>query len=245
MKILYQDKQIVVISKPEGVLTVPYPGFKGHTLIGELTEICRKRGILRGAYKPYVVHRLDKDTSGVLVFAMTQDIQKKLMDNWQKLAKTRCYVALAENPRGKDFSPIPDFGTIDAPLTKNAYHHSYVANNQRGKKWEQSKYPQKGNVQTEKAQKEVSAITHYKILCRGKNYTLFQLELETGRTNQIRAHLNHIGYTIAGDELFHAKTNPCNRLCLHAKTLEFYHPVSGELLSFSENPSQNWEKLCR
>ena len=147
-------------------------------------------------------------------------------------------------PRGKDFPQIPESGTIDAPLTKNAYHHSYVANNHRGKKWEQSKYPQKGNVQAEKAQKEVSAITHYKILCRGKNYTLFQLELETGRTNQIRAHLNHLGYTIAGDELFRAKTNPFNRLCLHAKTLEFYHPISGELLCFSEESPKVWETRC-
>ncbi len=245
MKILYQDKHIIVVNKSEGVLTVPYPGFKGHTVIGELTEYCRKRGILRGSYKPYVVHRLDKDTSGILLFAMTQDVQKKLMDNWQTIVKTREYVALAENPRGKDFPQIPESGTIDALLTKNAYHHSYVANNHRGKNWEQSKYPQKEKTQTEKAQKEVSAITHYKILKQGKNHTLFQLDLETGRTNQIRAHLSHIGYTIAGDELFHAKTNPFNRLCLHAKTLEFYHPVSGELFCFSENPSQNWEKLCK
>lgn len=245
MKILYQDKHIIVVNKSEGVLTVPYPGFKGHTVIGELTEYCRKRGILRGAYKPYVVHRLDKDTSGVLVFAMTQDVQKKLMDNWQTAVKSRIYVALAENPRGKDFPQIPESGTIDAPLTKNAYHHSYVANNHRGKNWEQSKYPQKEKNQTEKAQKEVSAITHYKILKQGKNHTLFQLELETGRTNQIRAHLNHIGYTIAGDELFHAKTNPFNRLCLHAKTLEFYHPVSGELLCFSEESPKSWETRCK
>ena len=245
MKILYQDKNIIVVNKNEGVLTVPYPGFKGHTVIGELTEYCRKRGILRGAYKPYVVHRLDKDTSGVLVFAMTQDVQKKLMDNWQTIVKTRSYVALAENPRGKVFPQIPESGTIDAPLTKNAYHHSYVANNQKGKNREQSKYPQKEKTQTEKAQKEVSAITHYKVLKRGKNHTLFQLELETGRTNQIRAHLNHIGYTIAGDELFHAKTNPFNRLCLHAKTLEFYHPVSGELLCFSEEGPKSWETRCK
>lgn len=245
MKILYEDKHIVVVEKPVGVLTVPYPGFRGHTIIGELTERCRKRGILRGSYKPYAVHRLDKDTSGVLLFAMTQDVQKKLMDNWQTAVKSRIYVALAENPRGKDFSQIPESGTIDAPLTKNAYHHSYVANNHRGKNWEQSKYPQKEKNQTEKAQKEVSAITHYKILKQGKNHTLFQLELETGRTNQIRAHLNHIGYTIAGDELFHAKTNPFNRLCLHAKTLEFYHPVSGELLCFSEESPKSWETRCK
>ena len=135
MKILYQDKNIIVVNKNEGVLTVPYPGFKGHTVIGELTEYCRKRGILRGAYKPYVVHRLDKDTSGVLLFAMTQDVQKKLMDNWQTAVKSRIYVALAENPRGKDFPQIPESGIIDAPLTKNAYHHSYVANNHRGKNW--------------------------------------------------------------------------------------------------------------
>ncbi|MEE0998807.1 MAG: pseudouridine synthase [Treponemataceae bacterium] len=244
MKILYQDKHIIVVNKSEGVLTVPYPGFRGHTIIGELTERCRKRGILRGAYKPYAVHRLDKDTSGVLVFAMTQDVQKKLMDNWQTIVKTREYVALAENPRSKKFAEIEDSGTIDAPLTKNAYHHSYVANNQKGKNREQSKYPQKEKTQTEKAQKEVSAITHYKVLKRGKNHTLFQLDLETGRTNQIRAHLSHIGYTIAGDELFHAKTNPFNRLCLHAKTLEFYHPVSGELLCFSEESPKSWETRC-
>ena len=236
MKILYQDKHIIVVNKSEGVLTVPYPGFKGHTVIGELTENCRKRGILRGAYKPYAVHRLDKDTSGVLVFAMTQDVQKKLMDNWQTIVKTRSYVALAENPRGKDFPQISESGTIDAPLTKNAYHHSYVANNQRGKNQKET---------SREKTVEVSAVTHYKVLKRGKDFTLFSLELETGRTNQIRAHLNHLGYTIAGDELFRAKTNPFNRLCLHAKTLEFYHPVSGELLCFSEEPPKSWETRCK
>ena len=125
--------------------------------------------------------------------------------------------------------PNPTISTL-SPIEKNR---------------EQSKYPQKEKTQTEKAQKEVSAITHYKVLKRGKDFTLFSLELETGRTNQIRAHLNHLGYTIAGDELFRAKTNPFNRLCLHAKTLEFYHPVSGELLCFSEEPPKSWETRCK
>ena len=71
------------------------------------------------------------------------------------------------------------------------------------------------------------------------------LDLETGRTNQIRAHLSHVGYTIAGDTLFRAKTDPFRRLCLHAKTLEFYHPVTGELLSFSEEPPAAWENYCK
>ena len=234
MKVLYEDKSIIVVSKQEGILTVPYPGFKGRTVIGELTERCRKRGILRGSYKPYVVHRLDKDTSGILVFAMTQDVQKKLMDNWQKAVKSRIYIALAENPRGKNIPLIEEKGTIDAPLTKNAYHHSYVAkpNNKTGKTQDSKK-------------QEISAITHYEIIKRGKNHSLFQLELETGRTNQIRAHLSHVGYTIAGDTLFRAKTDPFRRLCLHAKTLEFYHPVTGELLSFSEESPLAWENYCK
>ncbi len=237
LRILYEDKFLVVVYKPENLLTVPYPGSRARTALDLLTEIRRKRGLVRGSYRPAVVHRLDKETSGVMLFALTPECQKTVMDNWQQMVKHRYYVALAETP---NVSPnntkhgavelLPDAGVIDLPLTKNAMHHSYVADTTRGGK------PQKNEVQ---------AVTHYQILEKNNRYTLFQLELETGRTNQIRAHLAAKKYPIAGDRQYRARTDPFHRLCLHARTLEFVHPYTHETLSFEVPEPESWRKLFR
>jgi len=225
LRVLYEDKYIVVVYKPENMLTVPYPGSREKTALDVLTEIRRKRGLVHGSYRPAAVHRLDKETSGVMMFALTPECQRIVMDGWQNLVKHRYYVALAETPRADE---LPDSGIIDLPLTKNAMHHSYVADTTRGGK------PQKNEVQ---------AVTHYQILEKNNRYTLFQLELETGRTNQIRAHLAAKKYPIAGDKQYRARTDPFHRLCLHARTLEFVHPYTHETLSFDIPEPESWHKL--
>ena len=265
LRILYEDKFLVVVYKPENMLTVPYPGSRARTAIDVLTEIRRKRGLVHGNYRPAAVHRLDKETSGVMMFALTPECQRIIMDSWQNIVKHRYYVALAETPfvggaggtktgalvtrkadpkaekpfvgGAKTGAPektsailLPDEGVIDLPLTKNAMHHSYVADATRGGK------PQKNEVQ---------AVTHYKILKKDRKYTLFQLELETGRTNQIRAHLSAKKYPIAGDKQYRARTDPFHRLCLHARTLEFVHPYTHETLSFEVPEPDSWSKLIR
>ena len=235
LRVLYEDKFIVVVYKPENMLTVPYPGSRERTALDVLTEIRRKRGLVHGSYRPAAVHRLDRETSGVMMFALSPECQRIVMDNWQNLVKHRYYVALAETPFiGKtdreSVSLLPDEGVIDLPLTKNAMHHSYVADATRGSK------PQKNEVQ---------AVTHYTILKKDKKYTLFQLELETGRTNQIRAHLAAKKYPIAGDRQYRARTDPFHRLCLHARSLEFVHPYTQETLSFDIPEPESWGKLIR
>ena len=231
LRILYEDKFLVVVYKPENMLTVPYPGSRARTAIDVLTEIRRKRGLVHGNYRPAAVHRLDKETSGVMMFALTPECQRIVMDGWQNIVKHRYYVALAETPNTTKSGAaelLPDEGVIDLPLTKNAMHHSYVADTTRGGK------PQKNEVQ---------AVTHYKVLKKDRKYTLFQLELETGRTNQIRAHLSAKKYTIAGDKQYRAHTDPFHRLCLHARSLEFVHPYTHETLSFEVPEPDSWSKL--
>ena len=226
MKILFEDASIVIIEKPAGILSVPYPGFRGKTIYDQLYENRRKRGLIRGKLHPYTVHRLDKDTSGVMMFALTEQAQKIIMNTWQTMVINRTYRALAETPKNPT---LQEEGTINAPLTLNAYNHSYVDKKTQGNK--------KSNPQ-KKATKE--AVTHYKILNQNKRYTMFELELDTGRTNQIRAHLSYVGYPLAGDNLYRAKTDPFNRLCLHARTLKFTHPFTKEVLSFEVSEPTAW-----
>lgn len=241
VKTLYEDKYLMVVYKPEGLMTVPYEGYRGKTLIGILEEQRRKRGLVHGSFRPQAVHRLDRDTSGVMMVALTPDVQKRTMDNWQTLVTRRCYRALAELPRGA--FPLEEEGTIDAPLTKNATHHSYVAD-RRARPGKADSADKAGKASRKGGSHEASAITHYRVLSRGAHYALLELELETGRTNQIRAHLAYKGCPIAGDTLYRAHTDPDHRMCLHACSLEFTHPVTGEKLSFEVSEPAQWKKFA-
>lgn len=223
IEILYEDKDIVVINKPTGLLSVPYPGSKSRTALDVLKKIMRKKGTYTSAHRPFVVHRLDRDTSGVMMFALNEYIQKKIMGSWQKMVTGRIYHAVAENP-GHHHEPLPDSGVIDDPLAQNAHHVGYVKN------------------RADDNAKTVEARTNYKILIRGKTHTLFELELDTGKKNQIRAHLASRHYPLAGDENYRAKTDPFHRLCLHARTLEFIHPVTGQKMKFEEAESAEWQE---
>ena len=241
VKTLYEDKFLMVVYKPEGLLTVPYEGYRGKTLISILEEQRRKRGLVHGSFRPQAVHRLDRETSGIMMVALTPDVQKRVMDNWQTLVTKRCYRALAELPRGP--FPLEEEGTIDAPLTKNAMHHSYVAG-RRNRPGKVDMADKAGSASKAAGAHEVSAVTHYRVLSRGAKYALLELELETGRTNQIRAHLAFMGCPIAGDTLYRAHTDPDHRMCLHAYSLEFTHPVTGEKMSFEESEPQKWQELA-
>lgn len=227
--ILYQDQYLAVINKPSGLLSVPYPGSKGHTALSMLEDSMRKNGTWKSSHHPFAVHRLDRDTSGVMMFALTEIAQKKIMDTWHTMVKSRLYHAVAENPNYENDNienqpVLPDTGMIDAPLTQNAHHVGYVT---------------KKNTESKK-DKTMVARTHYKVLLRGKTHTLFELNLDTGKKNQIRAHLSSIGYPLAGDVEFRAKTDPFNRLALHARTLSFIHPFTNEKLSFDIPEPTNW-----
>ena len=227
IEILYIDQYIAVINKAPGLLSVPFPGFKGKTAQSVLEDILRKQGRANSKHHPFAVHRLDRDTSGVMMFALTVQAQKVIMDNWHKMVTGRIYHALAEVPRpGSKFPPLPEptEGWIKDDLAMNTHHVGYVPKDK-------------------KPAHTISARTHYKILQKGKNYALFELELDTGKKNQIRAHLAAYGYPLAGDKEHRAHTNPFNRLCLHACTLEFTHPFTHEQMKFEVPEPKEWEKL--
>ncbi len=222
IEILYEDKDIVVIEKSSGLLSVPYPGSKVRTALSILEKIMRAKGTFSQNHRPFVVHRLDRDTSGVMMFALNEQVQKKIMDNWHTMVTERLYHAVAENPRDKNKILSDDEGTINLPLAQNAYHVGYVKN------------------KSDDNAKTVNAVTNYKILLRGATHTLFELSLETGKKNQIRAHLSSLGYPLAGDENYRAKTDPFGRLALHARTLAFVHPVTGKKMRFEVPEDKFW-----
>lgn len=279
IELLYEDEYIAVIFKPSGMLSVPYPGSRNKTAQDELENLMRKKGSYNAKHRPFVVHRLDRDTSGVMMFALTSDAQKKIMENWQKMVTERLYRAVAENSESEE--NLLESGTINDEIAYNAHNIGFVPKenakpnenatktirNLRGSRnssdgsrnssegrnasWnrnssgndnsEKSIYERNLVLKNGKAEfKTISAVTHYKILQRGKYYTFFELSLETGRKNQIRAHLASKGFPLAGDENYRAKTDPFGRLALHARTLEFVHPYTKEKMKFEVPEPEEW-----
>ncbi|MBQ3023698.1 MAG: RluA family pseudouridine synthase [Spirochaetaceae bacterium] len=224
LQILYQDKYLIVINKPSGLLSVNYEGFKGKSALSLIENMMYKRGIYSKTHRPFPVHRLDKDTSGVMMFALSQEMQQKIMNTWHKMILERTYIAVAENPLNQKYYLTEKSGIIDDKITYNKKHIGYISKN---------------NETTD----GIVAKTHYTILNEGKHYSLFKLNLDTGRKNQIRIHLSNKKYPIAGDKNYHAKTNPFGRLALHARTLSFIHPVTKEKLTFEIPEDSTWEKL--
>lgn len=227
MTLLYEDDYIAVIYKPCGMLSVPYPGSRSRTAVETLEQIMRKKGTFSKNRRPFAVHRLDRDTSGVMMLALTKNAQKKIMDNWQTFVTGRLYRAVAENPQNPA-DALPDSGMIDDEIAYNARNIGFV--------------PKKGGSPQFRT---VSARTHYRIIARGKTHTLFELSLDTGRKNQIRVHLSSKGYPLAGDDNYRAKTNPFGRLALHARTLEFTHPFTGEKKRFEIPEPPEWQQFVK
>ncbi|MGN0729515.1 RluA family pseudouridine synthase [Treponema sp.] len=226
IEILYEDKDIVVVNKDSGLLSVPYPGSKARTAVELLEKIMRKNGTFAENHRPFVVHRLDRDTSGVMMFALNERVQKKIMSAWKTMVTERLYRAVAENPR-RHHPELPDSGLIDEPLAKNACHQGYV--------------PKKIDSSVEICE----ARTNFTVILRGRTHTLFELSLDTGKKNQIRAHLASKHYPLAGDENYRARTDPFHRLALHARTLAFVHPATGEKLRFEIPEPENWAEYVQ
>jgi 23S rRNA pseudouridine1911/1915/1917 synthase len=151
----------------------------------------------------FIVHRLDRETSGLLVFAKSEEIQSHMQRTWKKSVLSRKYVAVTEG------RPAKEEGTIEAALAQNKNLKVYV--DPEGE----------------------PAVTQYRVIASKNGYSLLELSLETGKKNQIRAHLEHIRTPIAGDKKYGAQTNPAGRVCLHAMVLDFIHPVTGEEMRFS------------
>lgn len=229
LKILYEDSSLIVVVKPSGMLSVPFEGSRGKTVLDILSEYLRSKGAYSENRRPFAVHRLDKDTSGILVFALQEGTQLKMMNHWQEKVVKREYCALVKNQKGKKLSLE---GTIAEPLAYNVHNMGYV--------------PQIEDRKLLKEKKKLQdAKTLYRLVVLGKNYSLVYLQLETGKKNQIRAHLAYAGFPLVGD--IHQKNCDTSfpRLCLHARGLSFYHPITDELLEFIDEEPAEWSKLAK
>lgn len=201
LNIIYEDKYIIVVEKPAKLLTVSTEKEKNRTLFHQLYEYVKKKNKNN---KIFIVHRLDKDTSGLLIFAKDEITKRRLQDNWNDLVIVRGYIALVEGKVNND-------GEVISYLKETKTLLTYSSNDKKnGKK----------------------AITKYKVLKSNNNYSLLYINILTGRKNQIRVHMNDINHPIVGDKKYGAKTNPIGRLGLHANVLKFYHPISNKIMYF-------------
>ncbi len=218
LEILYEDDWIIVVDKPEGMLSVGFPGHRGKTAEDILRDMKRSRGKIEVS----AVHRLDRDTSGVMMFAKSAEAKKRIMDGWQEIVTERTYRAVCE--RDRDAKPLPDSGIINAPLAYNRHDVAFV--------------PREDDRAALKDAER--AVTRFRVIARAAGLDLVECELETGRKNQIRAHMAHLGHPVAGDQVYGPSSSrddagPVGRLALHARVLAFTHPFTGDTLRF-ESP---------
>ena len=215
--ILYEDKDIVVVNKEQGMVVHPAPGNYNGTLVNALLFHCNDLSSINGVIRPGIVHRIDKDTSGVLVIAKNDEAHNKLSEQLKDHSMKREYYALVEG-RIKN-----DKGTINKPLARNKKDRLKIAVVEGGK----------------------NAITHYEVLERYNGYTLIKCILETGRTHQIRVHMSSIGFPLVGDPLYGLKKQKIKLKgqMLHAKTLGFIHPGKNEYMEFTTELPQYFEEI--
>ncbi len=202
LEILFEDSYLIVIKKPAGLLSIATAQEKEQTAYSILSEHLKKTN---PQHRIFVVHRLDRETSGVMLFAKSVEIQQALQNAWQEVVLERLYVAVAEGQVSKAQ------GSITSWLKESKTLLMYS-----------SRTPNDGQ----------KAITHYRVLKQNKLYSLLELELETGRKNQIRVHLQDLGHSIIGDKKYGSTKNPLQRLGLHARVLAFRHPVTGQTVRF-------------
>jgi 23S rRNA pseudouridine1911/1915/1917 synthase len=200
--ILFEDASILVINKQAGLLTMGSEKERTKTAYAMLTRYVQKTNAKN---RIFIVHRLDRETSGLLVFAKTEKVKKTLQEAWNDTIIERTYIALVEGEVRKEKDTIVSYLRESKALIVHSSQNET--------------YGQK-------------AITHYEVIGRKKGTTLLKVNLETGRKNQIRVHMQDIKHPIVGDKKYGAKLNTIGRLGLHAKVLAFKHPVSGEVLRF-------------
>jgi len=208
LSIIYEDADLLVVNKPKGMVVHPAAGNWTGTLVNGILYHCQGRlSSINGVIRPGIVHRIDKDTSGLLVVAKNDNSHQKLAEQFAAHTITRAYRAIVHN----NFTE--DEGVIDAPIGRDPKNRLRMAVTERNGK---------------------QAITHYKVLERFGRFTYIEATLETGRTHQIRVHMAHINHPLLGDELYGPKKSPIktNGQVLHAKTLGFLHPSSGEYIEF-------------
>lgn len=209
LDIVYEDDDVAVVNKPQGMVVHPSVGHTSGTLVNALMYHIHDLSSINGVVRPGIVHRIDKDTSGLLMIAKNDRSHQALAEELKDKKSLRKYLAIVHGNISNDR------GVIEAPIGRSEKDRKKQAVTAKGK----------------------PAVTHFKVLERFGNYTLVELTLETGRTHQIRVHMAYIGHPVAGDPLYAPrKTLKGNGQFLHAQTLGFTHPTTGESLRFSVEP---------
>lgn len=217
LEIVYEDEHLLVVNKPKGMVVHPAAGHYSGTLVNALMYHCGDSlSGINGVLRPGIVHRIDMDTSGLLMVAKSDAAHQGLAEQIKEHSFTRIYEAVVVG------HPKNDSGIVNAPIGRHPHNRKKMAVISTNSK---------------------EAVTHYEVLARYSGYTHMRLKLETGRTHQIRVHMAHIGHPLAGDTVYGAEKQPkiCQSLngqCLHAKCVGFVHPITGEELYFeSELPA--------
>ena len=212
LKIIHEDDDFLVVDKPAGLLSVESDKEHECAYSYAVDYLSKKDKNAR----PFILHRIDKETSGVLMFAKNVKIHSMLKMKWSEQVQTREYFAVVEGvPENKS-------GTIISYLKENANNLVYSTNDPSGQK----------------------AITHYETVSDNGDYALLKVKIDTGRKNQIRVHMKSIGHAVVGDDKYGSEKNPLERLGLHASKLEFIHPVTKELLTFTSPLPPSFRALC-
>ncbi|WP_338064552.1 RluA family pseudouridine synthase [Vagococcus coleopterorum] len=218
LEIVYEDDDVVVVNKPQGMVVHPSAGHASGTMVNALLFHIKNLSSINDVVRPGIVHRIDKDTSGLLMVAKNDEAHESLSKQLKDKTVVRRYVALVhgEIPHEK--------GTVDAPIGRSKINRQSQAVIEGGK----------------------PAVTHFKVLEKFEDFTLIECQLETGRTHQIRVHMQYIKYPIAGDPLYGPrKTLPGTGQYLHAKSLGFVHPKTGEELYFEADLPENFQEILK
>lgn len=211
--IIYEDKEIIVVNKQSNLLTISTQKEKEKTLYHMVSEYVKKQN--KNA-RIFIVHRLDKETSGIVLFSKSEKLKDKLQANWNDIVKLRGYIAIVE---GK----TPDKGIIKSYLSEDKNGFVYLSNKKEGK----------------------LSITEYKKINGNDKYSMLDISIKTGRKHQIRVQLNSIGYPIIGDKKYGVKNNPIKRMALHANRLEILNPINNKIMKFYKDIPNSFKKLLK
>ena len=218
--IVYEDDDIIVVNKPKGMVVHPANGNPDGTLVNAIMAICKDSlSGIGGEIRPGIVHRLDKDTSGLLIIAKNDKAHVNMSEQIKNHEVKKTYIALVRGVVKENEA------TIDMPIGRSTSDRKKMAVIKTGR----------------------NAVTHIKVLKRYNKYTLLQVNIETGRTHQIRVHLSHIGYPIVGDYTYSNGKNEFGVVgqCLHAKCLEFKHPITGAEMKLEAPLPKYFEEIIQ
>lgn len=220
LEILYEDKDVVVINKPKGMVVHPAAGHYKGTLVNALLSHCSELSAIGDTIRPGIVHRLDKDTSGLMVAAKNEEAFKSLASQFKNRTIKREYITVVYG------TPPLGEGTISAPLGRDRRDRKKFAVMEDGS----------GRI----------AITHYKVIKHCRPFSLLSVELQTGRTHQIRVHMAYIGCPVLGDPVYGPRRSPYRNegQFLHSKRLGFIHPRSKNYQEFTKDPGEEFKKIC-